>query len=147
MNNTKKCIGKDSFQRMNYLYQLSNQLATENQSAHIASVQYANLAVNISKKAVLRLDADLKNTICKSCRSLLLPGITCKVRIKKKRIIKHCLKCNHMKIFDTRNQDYVTWNQRSESLVELLDYSATQSENEESKKVKLEEMDISRNKM
>lgn len=47
-----------------------------------------------------------------------------------------------MKIFDTRNQDYVTWNQRSESLVELLDYSATQLEKSSSKEVKLEEMGL-----
>ncbi|KAJ8925717.1 hypothetical protein NQ315_009564, partial [Exocentrus adspersus] len=95
---------------------------TENTSCGVASALYCNLLVNVSKKTVQRMDIDIKRKICKGCRSLLLSGITCKVRIKKKRIIWRCLKCRTCKIFETKNKTYVPWSQRKESIVEILDY-------------------------
>ncbi|CAG9766049.1 unnamed protein product [Ceutorhynchus assimilis] len=130
---TKKCVGKETFQRINYLYQLCNKLTTENRAAHIASNHYSNLAVNISKKAVQRLDIDIKRTLCKGCRSILIPGVTCKIRIKKKKVLKHCMKCSRVKVFDTRNKNYVPWSHREESLVELLDYADEESESKKNK--------------
>ncbi|KAJ3649235.1 hypothetical protein Zmor_020988 [Zophobas morio] len=118
----KKCPGKDTFQRMNYLYQACNATATENAASNSASILYSNLLVAISKKAVQRLDIDLKRTLCKGCRSLLLAGVNCKVRIKKKRSIWICTNCSTSKVFDLRNPDYQPWPQQAESLVEVIDY-------------------------
>ncbi|XP_030760139.1 ribonuclease P protein subunit rpr2-like [Sitophilus oryzae] len=122
MNKIKKCAGMESFQRMNYLYQICNAMATQSKASHRASVQYSNLMINISKKAVQRLDVEIKRTICKGCRSLLLPGITCKVRIKKKKLLHHCLLCSTTKVFPCKNKDYKLWVENP-SVVECLDYS------------------------
>ncbi|KAJ8980681.1 hypothetical protein NQ317_013293, partial [Molorchus minor] len=78
MGKLKKCAGKEGFQRMNYLYQASNTLITENAASNIAASLYMNLLVNVSKKTVQRLDIEIKRTICKGCRNLLLAGLTCK---------------------------------------------------------------------
>lgn len=67
--------------------------------------------------------------MCKRCRAILLPGVTCKVRIKKKRLIQHCLKCKAAKIFNIADKDYLIWCQRAESLVEVLDYSPKEDVN------------------
>ncbi|XP_018563051.1 ribonuclease P protein subunit rpr2 [Anoplophora glabripennis] len=123
MSKIKKCVGKEGFQRINYLYQASNLLATENASCSIASSLYSNLLVNISKKTVQRIGIDIKRTICKGCRSLLLAGITCKVRIKKKKVIWMCLECGTAKTFETVNKTYMPWSQSEESIVEILDYT------------------------
>ncbi|XP_066155732.1 uncharacterized protein Rpp21 [Euwallacea fornicatus] len=127
MDFPKKCAGKESLQRVNYLLQLANQLSMENPSSHIASLQYTNLAVSISKKAVQRLDTDIKRDLCKRCRSILVAGVTCKIRIKKKKIIKRCLKCTQAKIFNTRMKDFRPWSQKEESVIQLLDYTPKES--------------------
>ncbi|KAL1497722.1 hypothetical protein ABEB36_008632 [Hypothenemus hampei] len=123
MSNIKKCAGKESLQRMNYLLQLANQLITQNKSSYIASLQYTNLMINISKKAVQRLDIDIKRNTCKGCRSILIPGITSKIRIKKKKMNVHCLNCSTLKIFEVKNPDYLPWSQKNESLVEIINYT------------------------
>ncbi|XP_066262615.1 uncharacterized protein Rpp21 [Euwallacea similis] len=127
MDLPKKCAGKESLQRVNYLLQLANQLSMENPSSYIASLQYTNLAVSISKKAVQRLDTDIKRELCKRCRSILIAGVTCKIRIKKKKIIKRCLKCTQAKVFNTKMKDFRPWNQKDESVIQLLDYTPKES--------------------
>lgn len=67
-------------------------------------------------------DIPVKRTICKGCRTLLLAGVTAKVRIKKKNIVWSCLKCNTKKTFET-NDDYMPWSQKNESIVETLDFT------------------------
>ncbi|KAG5882737.1 hypothetical protein JTB14_004033 [Gonioctena quinquepunctata] len=107
---------------MNFLYQVSNLYLTENASSSLASSLYSNLMVNISRKTVQRMEIDLKRTICKRCRCLLLAGITCTVRIKKKRVIWKCMKCGDSKIFETKRKNYVPWTQNKESHVDIIDY-------------------------
>ncbi|RZB40590.1 ribonuclease P protein subunit rpr2-like [Asbolus verrucosus] len=51
----RKCAGKETLQRMNYLYQACNAVATENESSNAASVMYSNLLIAVSKKAVQRI--------------------------------------------------------------------------------------------
>nr|CAH7765055.1 unnamed protein product [Callosobruchus chinensis] len=119
--NSKKCAGKEGFQRMNYLYQAANTLATENESKHVASIHYINLMQNISKKTVQRLDIDTKRTICKGCKSLLLAGVNCKVRLKKKRLHWTCSLCGRTKTFETKNRNYCPWQQNPDSIVQVVD--------------------------
>lgn len=125
---TKKCVGKDVFERMNFLYQASNLLVSDYPTHHKTSSMYSNLLVNICRKAVLRLDIPIKRSLCKTCRIPLLPGITCKVRIKKKKIIWTCLTCNTCKMFDSKIHDFVPWTLQDESIVEVLDYSPIQKD-------------------
>lgn len=65
---------------------------------------------------------DIKRTICKGCRAILLAGVTCKIRIKKKKAIWICIQCKTIKNFDLRNPDYKLWTQTDDSIVEVLDY-------------------------
>ncbi|CAG9865295.1 unnamed protein product [Phyllotreta striolata] len=123
MSTVKKCPGKEGFERINYLYQISNLMATKNQSCHVAASLYSNLLVNVSRKTVQRLDIQTKRTLCKSCRCLLLAGITCKVRVKKQKVTWTCLHCKKAKVFETRDRNYECWTEKPESLVETLDYS------------------------
>lgn len=68
-------------------------------------------------------DIPIKRSICKRCRTLLFAGITCRVRIKKKRIVWTCLRCQTLKKFPTENGECLTWSQKPESIVEILDYT------------------------
>ncbi|KAI8583001.1 hypothetical protein K450DRAFT_225853 [Umbelopsis ramanniana AG] len=43
---------------------------------------YCNTMKNISKKLVLRLDPNVKRSICKKCDNVLIPSVTSDVRVK-----------------------------------------------------------------
>ncbi|KAJ8960244.1 hypothetical protein NQ318_003969 [Aromia moschata] len=127
MSKVKQCVGKEGFQRMNYLYQASNAIATESKANNVASVFYTNLLVNVSKRQSKGCkDIAMKRTVCKGCRCLLLAGVTCKVRIKKKKVIWTCMSCRTSKVFEIRNRNYMPWTQRKESVVDILDYTPQQ---------------------
>ncbi|CAH2009445.1 unnamed protein product [Acanthoscelides obtectus] len=117
----KKCAGKEAFQRMNYLYQAANALVTENESKYVASIHYINLMQSISKKTVQRMDIETKRTICKGCKTLLLAGVNCRVRMKKKRLRWICNLCGQTKTFDMNNRNYCPWQQNPESTVQIVD--------------------------
>lgn len=76
-------------------------------------------------------DIPIKRSLCKRCRTLLLAGLTCKVRIKKKRVVWTCLKCATSKVFPTVNSDYLTWTQKDESVIEILDYTPKEENNKQ----------------
>ncbi|GLV43333.1 hypothetical protein CBL_03876 [Carabus blaptoides fortunei] len=83
----KNCAGKESFHRMNFLFQASNYTASvsyKSDTKHLAkcadfiSNYYSNLAINIAKKSVLRIGIDVKRSICKGCRGnqhIMLDGL------------------------------------------------------------------------
>lgn len=119
----QRCIGKDGFQRMNYLYQICNSMIAENEAQHRAANFFSNLLIGVSRKTVQRMEIDMKRTICKSCRCLMITGITCRVRVKKKKLIYTCLKCHRNKIFLSFKNDYKCWTQTNESLTNIYDYS------------------------
>ncbi|KAK9873589.1 hypothetical protein WA026_023146 [Henosepilachna vigintioctopunctata] len=121
MNKQKNCQGKESLQRINYLYQVANQLMGTNSANTKASIACSNLMIQVSKKSVQRIDVDVKRRICKACKTILLPGISCRVRVKKKMVKWVCLTCEKSKIFDSQGNETV-WSQRSESIVEIIDY-------------------------
>lgn len=74
-------------------------------------------------KGLFCRDIPIKRSICKKCRTLLLAGMSCKVRIKKKKVVWICLKCQTPKVFTTENREYSTWTQKEDSLLEILDYN------------------------
>ena len=43
---------------------------------------YVNTMKTIGTKQVLRIDPSIKRTICKRCETILLPGVTSRIRIK-----------------------------------------------------------------
>ncbi|KAL0105591.1 hypothetical protein PUN28_015823 [Cardiocondyla obscurior] len=107
---------------MNYLYQASHFIASKNR---VAASYFGNNMVACAKKAVIRMEPNLKRTICKSCQSPLIPGETARVRLVSKPIkgIKWtCLTCMNTKRYPTK-KGCKLWLDQSESLVETLDFT------------------------
>jgi RNase P subunit RPR2 len=98
----------DAATRMNYLYQAAHSVldSTEKdkktkKSNQVVAAYYTQLMVGIGHKAVQRSSKEVKRTICKGCRGLLLPGQTAKVvfTAKHKKVGSICLLCKTKKIF------------------------------------------------
>lgn len=59
------------------------------------SVKYVKLARRLAMKYRIKLPSELKKRFCKHCNSYLIPGVNCRVRIHKSRVIYYCLNCKH----------------------------------------------------
>lgn len=72
---------KDQYSRMSHLYAIST--TTSMKSPHLQSFAraYAQTLGSVAKKTVLRLSPSIKRSICKNCKELLVPGLTCQVRL------------------------------------------------------------------
>ncbi|CAH0728604.1 unnamed protein product, partial [Brenthis ino] len=118
----RKVQGNDSFQRINFLYQISKQIAETNPAL---SAYYGNLIVNVAKKNVLKIHPDLKRQICKRCRCILLDNISAKVKIKNKNKSKYiqwtCKTCGMKRNFPAdKNKDHRVWLEKPEAVVEVI---------------------------
>jgi RNase P subunit RPR2 len=68
---------------------------------------YSQLMVRIGQGAVQRLSKNLKRTICKGCRSLLIPGTNaeiCKIDKKQRKFGSVCSMCKTKKMFPIKAQ-------------------------------------------
>ena len=105
-----KCNSQTSA-RLNYLYQSANVILQEskktkdkknNKNNEKVANYYSQLMVRIGQGAVQRLSKNLKRTICKGCRSLLIPGTNaeiCKVDKKQRKFGSVCSMCKTKKMF------------------------------------------------
>ena len=75
-------VGLDNFQRASYLYQLAWAAMRTRPDRPAASHHYSHMLVEFGQKAVLRMEPDLKRTVCAACHVLLVPGATCTVRTR-----------------------------------------------------------------
>lgn len=107
----QKVASQDIFERIHFLFQAAHAVLSSNPSNVNLSRSYCSTLGQIARHQVLRLDPHLKRRICKKCHILLLPGVTCMVRLRKRRE-KHsvvtCLDCGTVKRFVTR-RDYRLW--------------------------------------
>ncbi|XP_065204108.1 uncharacterized protein Rpp21 [Planococcus citri] len=97
--------GSDAFERMNYLYQLSEYWSKTNPNL---SAHYAKLMVAISKKSVLRLDRSIKRSVCKGCGVFLSEGETVRSRYAKEhngQMVCICKRCGVMKRYPCPKDD------------------------------------------
>ena len=96
--------------RMNFLYQAAHAIlndtpkknSTKNEKSNqIVAAYYSHLMVGIGLKSVLKCSKELKRTICKGCRGLLVPGKTAIVFVKsrQKKIGSLCSFCQTEKAF------------------------------------------------
>lgn len=58
------------------------------------SRRYIELARKIGLRYNIRFQKDLKRKFCKNCNSLLIPGLSSKVRLKNKILEIKCLNCS-----------------------------------------------------
>ena len=105
-----KCNSQTSA-RLNYLYQSANVILQEskktkdkknNKNNEKVANYYSQLMVRIGQGAVQRLSKNLKRTICKGCRSLLVPGTNsqlCKIDKKQRKFGSICSMCQTKKMF------------------------------------------------
>ncbi|XP_015434579.1 PREDICTED: ribonuclease P protein subunit rpr2 [Dufourea novaeangliae] len=123
-SDTKVCQGKNIFERMNYLYQASYLMALKNR---VAASYYGNIMTGCAKKSVLRIESDIKRTICKCCQSPLIPGETAKVRLVSKPVkgVKStCLICLGVKKYATK-KGYKLWIEQDKSVIQIYNYVPT----------------------
>ncbi len=57
--------------------------------------KHIKLARRIAMKYKIRLPSEMKKRFCKNCHIYLVPGVNCRVRIHKHRIIYYCFNCKH----------------------------------------------------
>ncbi len=56
--------------------------------------RYAFLIKKIAQKVQLKLPRSTKRRICKHCNTFLKPGLNCRVRLTKGKLVYHCQNCN-----------------------------------------------------
>ncbi|XP_046362934.2 ribonuclease P protein subunit p21-like [Haliotis rufescens] len=108
---TPGIANKETFQRINFLYQAAHQCLET--SPHDVSLcrYYIHTLKTLAKRQVLRLHPDMRRTLCKMCSVLLLPGVTARVRTGKKQIKLTqvtCLECGASKRFPWK-PDHQLW--------------------------------------
>jgi len=64
------------------------------------SKRYVEMAQRIAMRSGLRLGSQRKQFICKNCKSPLVPGVNCRVRLRAERgthVVVTCLECGSRK--------------------------------------------------
>ncbi|CAB3249434.1 unnamed protein product [Arctia plantaginis] len=118
----KKVQFNDSFQRINYLYQISKLIVSKNTAL---SSYYGNLVINVAKKNVLKIHPDIKRQICKKCRCILIHNVSGKMKLKQKKKSKiiewTCNTCGTKRTFPANNnKDHRVWVEKPEAVVEVI---------------------------
>ncbi|MEM3730148.1 MAG: ribonuclease P [Candidatus Bathyarchaeia archaeon] len=86
-------------QRIQTLFRLAKEIFDENPRL---AQRYVDLARRIAMAAKVRLPKEYRRQVCRHCKSFILPGVNCRVRIKQRRephVVVTCLVCGkHMRI-------------------------------------------------
>jgi len=114
---SKTFQGKDTFQRMNFLYQASH--AVLGQSGDLPAY-FGRSMLSIAQKSVLKIEPSIKRDFCKGCGNLLKPGVSVKVRIRSGRMVCTCLRCGTIKRFPTK-KGYKLWIETSDACLEVFE--------------------------
>ncbi len=78
--------------RINFLFQEAKESFKQESKL---SDKYIKIARKIAMKYKIRLPPQLKKKFCKNCLKYLVPGVNCRVRIHKHRVIYYCMNCRH----------------------------------------------------
>lgn len=88
-----------AIQRIHTLFRLARETYCED---HALAQRYVDIARRIAMSAKVRLPKEYRRQICRHCKSFILPGVNCRVRIKQRRephVVITCLECGkHMRI-------------------------------------------------
>ncbi len=88
----KKELKKIGLERIEKLLEMSKQNIEKNNDL---SNRYVKLAWDIKTRYNITLPKKLKLKFCRKCKTNLIPGKNCRVRIKNQRVIVSCLNCNY----------------------------------------------------
>jgi len=78
--------------RIDFLFNLAKEHFKEDSRL---SDKYVNMARRIAMKYKIKLPSANKKKMCKNCHKYLVPGVNCRVRLSKHRLIYYCLSCKH----------------------------------------------------
>lgn len=82
-----------AMQRIKNLFALAKQ--TLHDDPYLAQ-HYVDIARKIAMAAKIRMPKEYRRQLCRHCKSFILPGVNCRVRIKQQRephIVITCLNC------------------------------------------------------
>lgn len=106
---------KDEYTRITYLYQMS--CALQSKYPQLAR-GYSKSGTVISKKSVLKMTPAMKRSICKKCNTVMIPGMSMRIRMENESRGKHakhdmliyeCIKCGCVKRFPVGKGEYALW--------------------------------------
>jgi len=90
---TKKRI---ALERIDTLFTLAERVFPYSQKL---AKRYVEIALDVQKKAKVRMPRKWKRRYCKKCHTLWVPGITCTVRLRQDKmphVVCRCLNCGHI---------------------------------------------------
>ena len=90
MNTTKQI----ALQRIHTLFHLAREVIHED---HELAQRYVRIARKVAMRTRTRLPKEYRRLICRHCKSFILPGVNCRVRIQQRRephIVVTCFNCS-----------------------------------------------------
>ncbi|XP_055504136.1 ribonuclease P protein subunit p21 isoform X1 [Leucoraja erinacea] len=108
---------RDALLRVNFLHQAAHLMLATNPGQPGLIRFLSHTQRSVCRRLVLRRDPSVKRCVCKKCFSLLVPGITSKVRQRKRQqrfTTVTCVACGTSKKFLNR-PDYCLWVDKEEA--------------------------------
>ena len=99
-----KHVRKIAKERMRILLRMAERVYSENTKR---AQRYVEIARKIGKKCKVRVPLEWRRRICKNCNSFLRPGVTSRVRLRKRReshAVTTCLTCGRRTRFLTKKK-------------------------------------------
>lgn len=97
---------RDAFERINFLYQAAHAALSLPQPDFSLCRHYVRALRLVVRRLVLRLDPNIKRSLCRRCDILLVPGLTCTVRSRANRfthMVVLCSECGTLKRYPVRD--------------------------------------------
>ena len=82
-----------AIQRVRRLFSLAREIVHEDPGL---AQRYVDIARKVGMAARVRLPREVRLQVCRHCKSFILPGVNCRVRIKQRRephMVVTCLNC------------------------------------------------------
>jgi len=82
-----------ALQRIRTLFHLARETIRENP---VLAQRYVDIARKVAMAAKVRLPREYRRQVCRHCKSFILPGVNCRMRIKQRReshVVITCLNC------------------------------------------------------
>ncbi|MEA2089761.1 MAG: ribonuclease P protein component 4 [Thermoproteota archaeon] len=107
---TKGNTKQVALQHIHVLFQLAQEVVREDPKL---AQHYVDVARKVAMAKRVRLPEEYRRMVCRRCKSFILPGVNCRVRLQPRRephLVVTCFNCGkHMRIplKDKEKNDYV----------------------------------------
>ena len=82
-----------ALERIHKLFKLARETIHKDKAL---AQRYVNIARRLAMAAKVRLPREYRRQVCRHCKSFILPGVNCRVRIQQRRephVVITCLEC------------------------------------------------------